>query len=168
MIKSKNNRFFAQLGITVKRKTWYEPARRAFWADPNRLMAVKAIFAIALLAIPFMLAGKPVFAVTLALGALAGALSETDDHPKGRIKSLTLKVFSFGISSLAVQLLYNYPIFLGIGLALSTVGFLLIGVLRTGVSLLDIPAVPADNFPAVVGVTIVLAVILNNWFRSRA
>ncbi len=127
MIKSKNNRFFAQLGITVKRKTWYEPARRAFWADPNRLMAVKAIFAIALLAIPFMLAGKPVFAVTLALGALAGALSETDDHPKGRIKSLTLKVFSFGISSLAVQLLYNYPIFLGIGLALSTVGFLLIG-----------------------------------------
>ncbi|HZL09250.1 MAG TPA: YccS family putative transporter [Prolixibacteraceae bacterium] len=127
MNKSTNKHFFVYLGIRIKSKSWYEPARRAFWADPNRLMAVKAIFAIALLAVPFMLSGKPVFAVTLALGALAGALSETDDHPKGRIKSLILKVLSFGLSSLAVQLLYNHSVLLGIGLALSTIFFLLIG-----------------------------------------
>lgn len=127
MNNSKSNHFFVRLGIAIKNKSWYEPARRSFWSDPNRLMAIKAIFAIALLAIPFMLAGKPVFAVTLALGALAGALSETDDHPKGRIKSLALKVFSFGLSSMAVQLLYNYPILLGIGLALSTIFFLIVG-----------------------------------------
>jgi ribose/xylose/arabinose/galactoside ABC-type transport system permease subunit len=48
------------------------------------------------------------------------------------------------------------------------IGVLLISTLRTGVVLLDIPFIPADNFPAVVGVTIVLAVILNNWLRSRA
>jgi simple sugar transport system permease protein len=48
------------------------------------------------------------------------------------------------------------------------IGILLIGVLRTGVILMDIPFVPADNFPAVVGATIVVAVILNSWFRSRA
>jgi len=48
------------------------------------------------------------------------------------------------------------------------IGILLIGMLRTGVILLDIPFVPADNFPAVVGATIVAAVILNTWFRSRA
>jgi simple sugar transport system permease protein len=48
------------------------------------------------------------------------------------------------------------------------IGILLIGVLRTGVILMDIPFVPADNFPAVVGATIVAAVILNYWFRSRA
>lgn len=122
-----DNHFFSRLGRMVGRKAWYEPARRAFWADPNRLSAVKAVFAIALLSVPFMLAGKPVFAVTLALGALAGALSETDDHPKGRIKSLALKVISFGISSLAVQLLYNYPVFLGLGLAVSTIFFLIVG-----------------------------------------
>jgi len=48
------------------------------------------------------------------------------------------------------------------------IGVLLISALRTGVVLLKIPFVPADNFPAVVGVTIVAAVILNNWLRSRA
>ena len=48
------------------------------------------------------------------------------------------------------------------------IGVLLISTLRTGVVLLDIPFIPASNFPAVVGVTIVAAVILNNWLRSRA
>ena len=47
------------------------------------------------------------------------------------------------------------------------IGVLLISTLRTGVVLLDIPFIPADNFPAVVGATIVVAVILNNWLRSR-
>jgi len=45
-------------------------------------------------------------------------------------------------------------------------GVLLISALRTGVVLLDIPFIPADNFEAVVGVTIVAAVILNNWLRG--
>jgi simple sugar transport system permease protein len=48
------------------------------------------------------------------------------------------------------------------------IGVLLISALRTGVVLLKIPFIPADNFPAVVGVTIVAAVILNNWLRRRA
>lgn len=48
------------------------------------------------------------------------------------------------------------------------IGVLLISTLRTGVILLDIPFIPADNFSAVVGVTIVAAVILNNWIRSRS
>lgn len=48
------------------------------------------------------------------------------------------------------------------------VGVLTISVLRTGVVLLNIPFIPADNFEAVVGVTIILAVILNNWLRERA
>ncbi|MEM7799804.1 MAG: ABC transporter permease [Chloroflexota bacterium] len=48
------------------------------------------------------------------------------------------------------------------------VGVLLISVLRSGVILLKIPFVPADNFPAVVGVTIIASVILNNWLRTRS
>ena len=48
------------------------------------------------------------------------------------------------------------------------IGVLLISILRTGVILLDIPFIPADNFPAVVGGSIVAAVILNKWIRSRS
>lgn len=47
------------------------------------------------------------------------------------------------------------------------VGAVLISTLRTGVVLMNIPFIPADNFEAVVGVTIIGAVILNNWLRSR-
>ena len=47
-------------------------------------------------------------------------------------------------------------------------GVMLISALRTGVVLLNIPFIPADNFEAVVGVTIVAAVILNNWLRRRS
>jgi simple sugar transport system permease protein len=48
------------------------------------------------------------------------------------------------------------------------VGALIISTLRTGVVLMNIPFIPADNFDAIVGVTIVLAAILNNYLRSRA
>jgi ribose/xylose/arabinose/galactoside ABC-type transport system permease subunit len=48
------------------------------------------------------------------------------------------------------------------------IGVLLISMLRTGVVLLNIPFIPADNFEAIVGVTIVGAAIFNNWVRQRA
>jgi len=47
------------------------------------------------------------------------------------------------------------------------IGALIISMLRTGVVLMDIPFIPADNFEAVVGVTIVAAAILNVYIRSR-
>jgi ribose/xylose/arabinose/galactoside ABC-type transport system permease subunit len=45
-------------------------------------------------------------------------------------------------------------------------GVLIISMLRTGVVLLNL--VPADNFEAIVGVTIVGAAIFNHWIRSRS
>jgi simple sugar transport system permease protein len=47
------------------------------------------------------------------------------------------------------------------------VGALIISTLRTGVVLLNIPFIPADNFEAIVGVTIVLAAILNNTISKQ-
>lgn len=47
------------------------------------------------------------------------------------------------------------------------IGVLLISTLRTGVILMNIPFIPADNFEAVVGLTIIVAVILNHWIRRR-
>jgi simple sugar transport system permease protein len=45
-------------------------------------------------------------------------------------------------------------------------GVLIISMLRTGVVLTDL--IPADNFEAIVGVTIIGAAVFNNWLRSRA
>ncbi|MFV0269660.1 MAG: FUSC family membrane protein, partial [Draconibacterium sp.] len=101
--------------------------KNIFWRHPDRLFALRSTISMGVLAIPFIVAGKPFFGVTLALGALAGALSETDDHPKGRVKALSITVFSFFISSFAVGLLNNYPWLLGTGFVLSTIVFILMG-----------------------------------------
>ncbi len=106
---------------------FFERWRRNFWRYPDLLMAAKATIVMAAVAIPLEIAGLSFFAVTLALGVLAGALSETDDHPRGRVKSLVMKVVSFGISSLSVELLRPWPVILGLGLGLSTIVFILAG-----------------------------------------
>jgi uncharacterized membrane protein YccC len=78
-------------------------------------MAAKATIAMSLLAVPFVFSGNPFFGVTLALGAVAGALSETDDHPRGRIKALLLTIISFFTASSSVELLRPYPCCLPLG-----------------------------------------------------
>ncbi len=109
--------------------SWQESLRHYFRATPDRLKAIKGTIAIGVLAVPLVLSGESFFAITLALGALAGALSETDDHPRGRSKSLALKVVSFAVSSLAVELLRPYPVLLGLGLFVSTIAYILVGSL---------------------------------------
>ncbi|WP_319550013.1 YccS family putative transporter [Desulfogranum marinum] len=109
--------------------SWQKSLTHYFLTSPDRLRAIKVTIAIGVLTAPFVLLGESFFAITLALGALAGALSETDDHPKGRMKSLALKVICFAISSLSVELLRPYPILLGCGLFASTIAFVLIGSL---------------------------------------
>jgi hypothetical protein len=48
------------------------------------------------------------------------------------------------------------------------IGALIISTLSTGVVLMNIPFIPADNFEAVVGATIVLAAIMNNYLRKSS
>jgi simple sugar transport system permease protein len=45
-------------------------------------------------------------------------------------------------------------------------GVLIISMLRTGVVLTNL--IPADNFEAIVGITIVVAAVFNNWVREQA
>jgi simple sugar transport system permease protein len=45
-------------------------------------------------------------------------------------------------------------------------GGLIISMLRTGIVLADL--IPADNFEAVVGVTVIAAAIFNRWIRSKS
>ncbi|MGQ1890262.1 FUSC family membrane protein [Thermophagus sp. OGC60D27] len=100
---------------------------RAFLLHPDWMMAAKATMVMGIVILPLEILGYSFFAVTAALGVLAGALSETDDHPRGRIQSLALKVVGFGISSLSVELLRPWPLLLGGGLGLSTIVFILTG-----------------------------------------
>ncbi len=105
----------------------FDQFKQIFWQHPERLFAMRATISMGVISIPFIIAGQPFYGVTLALGALAGALSETDDHPKGRLKALSITVLSFFISSFAVGLLNNYPWLLGAGFVLSTIVFILLG-----------------------------------------
>ncbi len=118
-IKTQGKRFQGQ--------AWFEFWISTFWRYPNRLFALKASISMGLLLIPFLMLGASFIGVTLALGALAGALSETNDHPKGRIKALILTIISFAISSVSVELLRPFPILFGIGLVGSTITFIILG-----------------------------------------
>ncbi|WP_111709932.1 YccS family putative transporter [Lutibacter citreus] len=116
-----------QLSFYLKQIAGYKSFRNNFLTNPNRLLAFKATIVIGFLVVLMLSIGLPFYAVTLGLGALAGALSETDDHPNGRLKSMALKVVSFAISSFSVELLQPYPVVLALGLAISTIIFILIG-----------------------------------------
>ncbi len=104
-----------------------ESLRRNFWRYPVRMRSFKASASMALLCVPFVLLGYSNIGVTLALGALAGALAETNDHPKGRLKALLLTVASFIVASVSVEILRPYPILFAIGLVGSTITFIVIG-----------------------------------------
>ena len=112
-----NNNWFNQIDRLIR---WLR-------LHPNRFFAFRITLSMSILSIPFIVAGKPFYGVTLALGALAGALSETDDHPKGRLKALTITILSFFVSSFSVGLLNDYPWLLGTGFVLSTILFILLG-----------------------------------------
>lgn len=98
-----------------------------FWQYPYRLTALKISVAVAVLIIPFELIGVPFIGITLALGAVATALSETDDYPKGRIKALAIMLLSFVVSSASVELLRPYPLLFALGLIGSTFFFIILG-----------------------------------------
>jgi uncharacterized membrane protein (TIGR01666 family) len=106
---------------------WFQALRHRLWLKPERVLAVNVTVVMAVMLIPLLLMGQAFAGVCLTLGVLAGALSETDDYPKGRIKSLTLKVIAFAVASASAELLKFSPVLLGLGFVLSTIGFVMIG-----------------------------------------
>ncbi len=88
---------------------------------------MKVTAAMAALALPLLLAGRAFYGLTLALGVWAAALSETADHPRGRIKAIAVMTLTFAVTTTAVSLLTPYRWIFGAGLFASTVLFVLIG-----------------------------------------
>lgn len=99
--------------IYARVRPWAEQVSRAwetyFWAVPDNLWALKVTVAIALMVVPCTLAGDPFLGCTLALGSVGAALAESDDHPRGRRRSLLVTIVSFVAVSLCVELLHAYP-----------------------------------------------------------
>ena len=113
--------------MTDIRSNWYPYFIKEFWRKPNRLLATKVAITMIVLSLPFVLIGMPYVGVTISLGVVASALSETDDHPRGRVKALFITILSFAITTFSVAYLTPYPIVFGIGFILSTIIFVLIG-----------------------------------------
>lgn len=101
--------------------------RQLLWSNPDAYFAVKATVAMGILIVPFAALGAPAIGTTLALGALAAGLAETDDHPAGRIRTLAIALPGFAITSFSVALIRPYPLWFGAGLVGSTILFVLIG-----------------------------------------
>lgn len=108
-------------------KAFFLKARGYLLQDPDRLNGVRVSSVVALVLVPFIFLGKPFIGVSLALGVLAGALSETDDHPQGRVEALMIKTFAFFIASAGVELVQNSALLTAFGLGGSTIVCILIG-----------------------------------------
>jgi len=77
-------------------------------------------------ALPWWL-GEVKLTIPLTLGVVAAALADLDDRLTGRLRNLLITLISFFIASASVELLYPWPVFFGIGLMISTSGFILLG-----------------------------------------
>lgn len=72
---------------------------------------------------------QPTTTIPLTLGVVAAALTDLDDRLTGRLRNLFITLLCFFIASVSIELLFPYPWLFGIGLALSTTGFILLGAL---------------------------------------
>lgn len=63
------------------------------------------------------------------LGIIAGALAETDDSWRGRLRAVLVMLACFALAASSVQLLLPHPAWFVAGLALSTFGFTMLGAI---------------------------------------
>ncbi len=100
--------------------------RRVF-TDSHFFFALKVLLAMASLLLPGWWLDQTSAAVTLTLGAMAGALSEVDQTPRGRLRHLLLSLLCFFGAITLVTLLIDSPLLFGPLLVLSTLVLILIG-----------------------------------------
>ncbi|GLB49127.1 FUSC family membrane protein [Neptunitalea lumnitzerae] len=98
-----------------------------FWTKPNNLWALKVLVSIACLLIPCIIAGESSIGATLSLGVVAMALSETDVHPRAKLKAVLVTYIVFVFVTAMVELLRLNPLIFGIWLAVFTFSFTLLG-----------------------------------------
>lgn len=100
---------------------------RLYWA--NKTLNYSALILITLLGvvIPCWYYQLNTFVTPLILGVIAAALSERDDNFTGRLTAILLTLVCFTIAAFSIELLFNRPLWFGIGLCISTFGFTMLG-----------------------------------------
>lgn len=116
-----NHQFYAM--VSLLRQLWL----RWLWTRPDNLWAFKVSLAIGLVMIPGALVGQIDIGCTFALGVVGAALAESNDHPRGRLRSLPVTVFSFLFVCLGVELLRPYPLAFAACFGLSAFVLVLLG-----------------------------------------
>jgi YccS/YhfK family integral membrane protein len=79
------------------------------------------------------------------LGIIASALAETDDSWQGRLNALAVTLVCFSVASLAVELLFPYPLIFVFALALAAFGLTMLGAL-------------GERYGAIASATLILSV----------
>ena len=99
-----------------------------FWKSPDHLWALKVTVSIAFLLIPAELIFHNSFiGTTMALGVVGMALGETDVHPRGRLKSASIALLLFFITSSIVMLTLPHPVIFAMVLALMAFSLIIMG-----------------------------------------
>lgn len=98
-----------------------------FWKNPHHFLAFKVTVCIAIILIPSVLIfNNYKIGSALSLGAIAMASAETDFHPLGRLKSASITLLLFFITSSIVGLLTSYTILFGFALAIMVFGLTIV------------------------------------------
>ncbi|ACS86471.1 YccS family putative transporter [Musicola paradisiaca] len=102
---------------------------RRFIYNSSGLYNLRILLALSGAAIVPWWLGTPTNTIPLTLGVVAAALADLDDRLSGRLFNLLITLICFLVASISVELLYPYPWFFVIGLAVSTWAFILLGSL---------------------------------------
>lgn len=109
-----------KLLLGIKRK-YFHRLQRAFWGvNPNLLWAIKVTLSIAILVVPAVLMAQPFVAGTLGLGVVAMALTETEVHPRARLRTLLIALLSFAFVSSMTSVFRPFPLLFALGLGATT------------------------------------------------
>ncbi|WP_207887021.1 YccS family putative transporter [Pseudomonas sp. 30_B] len=118
---------------------------RRLWALDKFAYSLRVFVALSGVMLACWLQGRPELVIPLFLGVIASALAETDDHWLGRLQALLVTLACFSIASLAVELLFPYPLLFVAGLALSTFAMTLLGAL-------------GERYAAIASATLILSI----------
>lgn len=102
---------------------------RRYIYNSNWLYNIRIFLALAGAAVVPWWLDIPTTTIPLTLGVVAAALADLDDRLTGRLMNLLITLGCFLIASVSIELLFPYPWLFGLGLALSTCGFILLGAL---------------------------------------
>ncbi|WP_409307178.1 YccS family putative transporter [Pectobacterium sp. B1J-3] len=107
----------------------FAPGIRRYVYNSNWLYNIRIFIALTgTTVVPWWL-GQPTATIPLTLGVVAAALTDLDDRLTGRLRNLFITLSCFFVASVSIELLFPYPWLFGLGLALSTCSFILLGAL---------------------------------------